>query len=79
MTVDDIRGLVIKVKDWPGTVGLRFEVLEVRDVPGSEHPRQVHALELEPDGRAARFRAFPLELCTVDVRATQQRQARRTA
>lgn len=77
MTVDDIRGLVVKVRDWPGTTGLRFVVDKVVDVPGSEYPRQVHAMELEPDGRCARFRAFPVDRCVVDVKASKQRQLRR--
>lgn len=71
-----LAGLVIRVKDWPGTYGERYVVEKVVDVPGSEWPLQVYAQAVQPDGRVCGFRAFPIGLCTVDRQATARHEAR---
>lgn len=63
-----VGDVVRVVDDYPGTFGLRFLVQKVDAEKGA-----VHALELEPDGRAVRFRAFPLDKTRVDRRAMRER------
>lgn len=78
-TVDVAPGAVIRVRDWPGVVGERFEVVDVVDgPPGSAYPRQVHAMTIERGNHGHRlgaFRAFPLDRCEVDIRATRSNTA----
>lgn len=66
-------GVVVKVRNWPDTQGDRFLVYQVVDVHGSEWPRQVYAHRLEK-GSVAGFRAFPLEHCRIDPKATKLRR-----
>lgn len=69
-------GVVIRVKDWPGTFGERYVVAAIRDVPGSEYPEQVDAHRLDSMNGApalAALRTFPLDCCVVDARKTRDR------
>lgn len=66
-------GDIIKVKDWPNTLGERFRVQKViPNVQDPSRPASVYAFRIERDRREAAFRAFPEDHCTV-VRKTEVR------
>jgi hypothetical protein len=63
-------GVVVTVRDWPGTRDEKFVVLRLVENPKSPWPHQVEARSAS----SLSVRTFPLELCTVDERATKARE-----
>jgi hypothetical protein len=70
---------VIRVREWPATIGERYLVKEIRTVKKSPYPNQVDAWRIERKTggtyQCATLRTFPLELCEVDEKFTKTYEA----